>query len=121
MVHTKDGPVERVEEVIDGGPECQAATAFTKGGMSSLFPTLTHASSSSSVSTKTVQSRKGSLTGDTKTGFPDPFGGDVGMDLGAFLTDNAEDDVPDFQARSVKSTRVERRADYVGKGTETLS
>ncbi|XP_028998792.1 fibrinogen alpha chain-like [Betta splendens] len=119
IVHTKDGPVEKMEEVIEGGPECQDATTFTKGGMSSLFPTLTHtsSSSSSSVSTKTIQSggAKGSLLGDSKTEFGDPFGSDVGIDLGAFLTDNAEDDLPDFHARSVKSMRVERQADYIGK------
>lgn len=115
--------MEKVEEVIEGGPECRGATDLTKGGMSSLFPTLTHtsSSSSSSVSTKTVQTggTKGSILGDSKTGFGDPFGTDVGIDLGAFLTDNAEDDIPDFHARSVKSTRVERQADYIGKGTKT--
>lgn len=128
VVHTRDGPVERTEEVISGGPDCQIATDFTKGGMSSLFPSLSHASSSSSTgSTKTVHvssssssSTKGSITGNTKTGPGDTFDSDVGFDLGAFLTDNTEDDVPDFHARSVKSaSRVERQADFVGKGTET--
>ncbi|XP_040887567.1 fibrinogen alpha chain [Toxotes jaculatrix] len=122
IVHTKDGPVERVEEVIGGGPECQGSTDLTKGGLSSVFPSLSHASSSSSssssssVTSKTVHvgGSKGSLTGNSKTGFGDPFA-EVGFDLGAFQTDNAEDDVPDFHARSVKSVRVERQADYVGK------
>lgn len=121
IVQTKDGPVEKVEEVIEGGPECRSATDLTKGGMSSLFPTLTHtsssSSSSSSVSTKTVHTggTKGGLLEDSKTGFGDPFG----VDLGAFLTDNADDDIPDFHARSVKSARVERQADYIGTGTKT--
>ncbi|KAM9717634.1 uncharacterized protein ACNS7B_021255 [Menidia menidia] len=115
VVHTKDGPVERVEEVTDGGPDCQV-TDLTKGGMGSLFPSLSHTSSSSSSSlsssSKTVHSdgTKGSLLGDFKSGF-NPFGGD----LGAFMTDNADDDVPDFHARSVKTARVERQDDFVGK------
>ncbi|XP_070849953.1 fibrinogen alpha chain [Chaetodon trifascialis] len=116
VVHTKDGPVERVEEVMGGGPECHAMTDLTKGGMSSLFPTLTHTSSSSSSSSSIhVGGAKGSLLGDTKTGFGNPFGIDHGDDLGMFMTDNAEDDLPDFHARTVKSTRVERQADYMGK------
>ncbi len=32
---------------------------------------------------------------------------------------NAEDDIPDFHARSRMGTRVERQADYIGKGTQT--
>lgn len=119
VVQTKDGPVETVEEGFSGGPECQGLTEFTKGGMSSLFPTLTHTSSSSSIQTKTIQTggTKGSLLGDRKTGFMNPFG--TGLDLGGFMTDNAEDDVPDFHARSVKTSTVERQDDYVGKGTKT--
>uniref|UniRef100_A0A3P8V297 Fibrinogen alpha chain n=1 Tax=Cynoglossus semilaevis TaxID=244447 RepID=A0A3P8V297_CYNSE len=114
VVHTKDGPVERTEEVIEGGPQCQALADFTKGG--SLPSTFSHTSSSSSSTTKTIHSggTKGSLTTDSNTGF-----GDVGFDLGGFMTDDPEDDIPDFHARSVKSTRVERQASYVGKGTET--
>lgn len=129
VIHTKDGPVERTEEVIGGGPECQGMTDLTKGGLSSLFPSLgttssfssSSSSSSSSVTTKNVQASgaKGSLLGDTKTGFGDPFGAEVGHDLGLFLTEDGEDDIPDFHARSVKSTRIERQADYVGKGTQT--
>ncbi|XP_072232892.1 fibrinogen alpha chain isoform X2 [Leuresthes tenuis] len=120
VVHTKDGPVEKVEEVIDGGPECQAMTDASKGGMSSLFPSLSHtlsSSSSSSSSSKSFHSggTKGSLLGDFKSGPMQPFGAEVGFDLGAFMTDNAEDDLPDFHARSVKSTRVDRQADFVGK------
>ncbi|KAJ0055516.1 hypothetical protein NL108_005392, partial [Boleophthalmus pectinirostris] len=107
VVDTGDGPVQKMEEYIEGGPECQA---FSKGGTGSLFPTY-------SSGTKTVHytsSSKGSLV-DSKTTFSDPFGGDAGLDLGAFLTDNVEDDVPDFHARSFKSPRVERQADYVGQ------
>lgn len=111
VVDSGDGPVQKMEEYVEGGPECQA---IGKGGMGALFPSFT------GTGTKTVHyasSTKGSLA-DSKTSFSvDPFGGDPGMDLGAFLTDNAEDDVPDFHARSVKSGRVERQADYVGKGT----
>lgn len=107
VVHTKDGPVEKVEEVYEGGPECQALADSTKGGMSSFFPTLSHSGGA-----------KGSILGDAKTGFGDPFAVD-GIDLGGFMTDNAEEDVPDFHARSVKTRRVERQADYIGKGTET--
>ncbi|KAK7909496.1 hypothetical protein WMY93_014180 [Mugilogobius chulae] len=96
VVNTDDGPVQRMEEYMDGGPECQS---FTKGGMGSLFPSLTSG-------TKTVH-----FTSSSKGSVVDP----AGLDLGAFLTDNAEDDLPDFHARSVKSARVERQADYVGK------
>ncbi|XP_072314907.1 fibrinogen alpha chain [Eucyclogobius newberryi] len=108
VVDNGDGPVQKMEEYMEGGPECET---FSKGGMESLFPSL------SGSGTKTVHytsSSKGSLS-DSKTSFADPFGGDAGLDLGAFMTDNAEDDVPDFHARSVKSARVERQADYVGK------
>lgn len=69
----------------------------SKGGMSTLFPTYTGGA-------------KGSMTVDTKS-----FGG---IDLGAFMTGDVDEDVPDFHARSVKTTRVEREADFVGKGTE---
>lgn len=122
MIQTKDGPVETLEEVYTGGPECQRMAGLSKGGMSSLFPTLTHASSpssSSSVLTKTLSSggTKGSLLADSKSGFMDPFS--TGLDLGGFMTDDADDDIPDFHARSVKSATVERQEDYVGKGTKT--
>ncbi|KAM3857515.1 fibrinogen alpha chain-like [Diretmus argenteus] len=112
--HTKDGPVETTEEVMEGGPECQGMTDLTKGSLGTFFPSLSHSSSSVS-STKTVYSAsaKGSLLHDTKS-LP-LFNTDAGLDLGAFLTDAADDDTPDFHARSVKSTRVERQADYVGK------
>ncbi|XP_036968583.1 fibrinogen alpha chain isoform X2 [Acanthopagrus latus] len=103
VVHTKDGPVEKVEEVYEGGPGCQALGDSSKGGMGAFFPTLTHTGGA-----------KGSILGNTKTGFGDPFAAE-GLDLGGFLTDNGEDDVPDFHARSVKSGRVERQADYIGK------
>uniref|UniRef100_A0A3Q1C560 Fibrinogen C-terminal domain-containing protein n=1 Tax=Amphiprion ocellaris TaxID=80972 RepID=A0A3Q1C560_AMPOC len=111
VVHTKDGPVEKTEEVIEGGPECQALSDSTKGGMSSLFPSLTHTSSSSSSHSVHTGGAKGSLLGDTKTGFVNPFG----SDLGGFTMGAVDDDVPDFHARSVNSMRVERQADYVGK------
>lgn len=74
---------------MEGGPECQ------KGGVNSFFPTFSGGA-------------KG-ITGETKG---------VGLDLGAFLTSDVDDDVPDFHARSVKTVRVEREADFVGKGTE---
>ncbi|XP_061566057.1 fibrinogen alpha chain [Cololabis saira] len=117
VVHTKEGPVEKVQEVIEGGPECQAMADASKGGLSSLFPSLSHASSSSSSShsssmrTVHTDGAKGSLLGNYKGGFMDPFG----SDLGAFRTDNADDDVPDFHARSVKSVRVERQDGYIGQ------
>lgn len=114
VVHTNNGPVEKMEEVIEGGPECQVMTDVNKGGMSALFPTLSQ-TSPSSVHTGGA---KGSILGNSKTGFGDPFHS-VGIDLGMFVRDNVEDDLPDFNARSVKSRRVERKADYVGKGTET--
>lgn len=118
IVHTKDGPVERVEQVMEGGPECQTMTDLSKGGMSSFFPSLSHASTASSSSSSFSSGTKTVQLGGTK-GISDPFNTDVGFDLGAFMTDRAEDDLPDFHARSVKSTRVERQADYIGKGTET--
>ncbi|XP_067379224.1 fibrinogen alpha chain [Channa argus] len=113
-IQTKDGPVEKVEEFIEGGPECQSGTSLSKGGMSSLFPTLSHSTSSGSIKTVHTSSTKGSLLGDSKS-YGDPFGTDVGFDLGGFDTDKVDDDLPDFQARSVKTTRVLRQADYVGK------
>lgn len=96
---------------MEGGPECNIKTAFSKGGLSSLM------SSSSFVNGGDT---KGSLLGDSKGGFVNPFeSGVFGSDFGAFTRDNAEDDLPDIQARSVKSASVERQADYVGKGTKT--
>ncbi|XP_016535172.1 fibrinogen alpha chain isoform X2 [Poecilia formosa] len=105
VIQTENGPVERVEQV-GGGPECDTLGGFTKGGMGSLFPTLTGSSSSSSFHSG---GSKGSILADSKSGL-DPFG----ADFGAFMTDNVEDDIPDFHARSVKSTVVERQADFVG-------
>ncbi|XP_053199612.1 fibrinogen alpha chain [Scomber japonicus] len=115
VVHTKDGPVERTEEVMGGGPECQGLD-LTKGGMGSFFPSLSHVSTSSSSSSSSSSlshtgGTKGSLFGDHKSGFGDPFA----SDFAAFRTANTEDDIPDFHARSVKSSRFERHADYVGK------
>lgn len=121
VIHTKDGPVEKREEVVEGGPECQTFTDFSKGELSSLFPTLTQASSSSSSSSSSSFSSintggaKGSLLGSSKAVLVDPF------DFGAFTTANADDDLPDLHARSVKSTHVKRKADYVGKGTQPSS
>ncbi|XP_031158490.1 fibrinogen alpha chain isoform X2 [Sander lucioperca] len=130
VVHTKTGPVEKVEEVIEGGPECSDMTDSTRGGLGALFPSLSHTSSSSSSSssssvTKTVQTggTKGSLL-DTKTEFGNPFGADTGLDMfvedtgfdmGLFDTGATEDDLPDIHARSVKSVVTERQADYIGK------
>ena len=98
---------------MEGGPECHAMTDSSKGGMSSIFPSLTHTSSGSL--THHAFSTKGSITEDTKSGFGNLFG----HDLPGFMTDTPEEDLPDIHARSVKSARVERQADYVGKGTDT--
>ncbi|KAK6322989.1 hypothetical protein J4Q44_G00053280 [Coregonus suidteri] len=121
-----DGPVERIEEGGTGTRDVRRLEARwgeeREGG---FFPSLTstsYSSSSSSSFTKTT-SRDGTKGGSsiltsTKTGGTGgSFGGDpFGMDLGAFLRGNEEDDVPDFHARSVKtSVRSERQADYVGK------
>ncbi|XP_015226361.1 PREDICTED: fibrinogen alpha chain-like [Cyprinodon variegatus] len=107
IIQTPNGPVERVEEV-GSGPECEGVGGFTKGEMGSLFPSFA-GSSSSSFSAIHSGGTKGSLLADSKSGL-DPFG----ADFGAFLTDNSDDDVPDFHARSVKSTVVERQQDFVG-------
>lgn len=112
VVQTKSGPVERYETVTEGGPECQGGADLTKGGLTSLFPSLSHTSSSMSTKSGFSSGAKGGLLGN-------PFEGDLGSDLGAFMTDNAEDDLPDFHARSLGSTVVNRQADYVGKGTKT--
>lgn len=96
IVLVPSGPEERIEEVFEG-PECQNLAEPSKGGANPFFPTFTGGA-------------KGSILGDTKG-----FGG---MDLGAFVTGDVEDDVPDIHARSVKTTRVERQADFVGKGTK---
>lgn len=117
VIQTKDGPVETTEEVVEGGPECQTFTEFGKGELSSLFPTLTQGSSSSSSSLSSTihtSGAKGSLLA-SKTMLVDPF------DFGAFTTANADDDLPDLHARSVKSTHVKRKADFVGKGTQPSS
>ncbi|CAN9509366.1 unnamed protein product [Ophioblennius macclurei] len=106
VVQTDQGPVERVEEVIEGGPECQVFPAHTSHTSHS-----SHSSHSSSSKTLLSGGAKGSILGDSKTVFMDPF--DSGFD--AFMTDTVHDDVPDFQARSVMATRVQRQADYVGK------
>uniref|UniRef100_A0A8C7XXP9 Fibrinogen alpha chain n=1 Tax=Oryzias sinensis TaxID=183150 RepID=A0A8C7XXP9_9TELE len=108
VVQTKSGPVERYETVTEGGPECQGGADLTKGGMTALFPSLSHTSSSMSTKSGFSSGAKGGLLGN-------PFEGDLGSDLGAFMTDNAEDDLPDFHARSLGSTVVNRQADYVGK------
>ncbi|XP_034021068.1 fibrinogen alpha chain [Thalassophryne amazonica] len=111
IIHTDHGPVEKVEEVIEGGPECQDVD-FSKTGMGTIFPLGGQSSStSSSSSTKTVHysDTKGSITEDTKSGLGNPF------DLGGFFSDAVEDDVPDAQARGTKSVRVERQVNYVGK------
>ncbi|XP_054912139.1 fibrinogen alpha chain-like [Poeciliopsis prolifica] len=108
VVHTKDGPVERVEEV-GGGPGCDGTVGLSKGGLGSLFPTLGGSTSSSSFSSFHSSGSKGSILADSKSGL-NPFG----TDFGAFMTDNTEDDLPDFHARSVKSAVVERQADFVG-------
>lgn len=118
---TRDGPVEKMEEVLEGGPECQGTTDRTKGGMTSFFPGVRHtSSSSSSLTTMNVHDggAKGIFLGDSKSSLAGRFGVDLGKDLGAFFTDGADDDVPDFHARSVKSSRPERQADYVGTGTK---
>lgn len=104
IVMTAAGPEERTEVVMEGGPECQSMA--DKSEMGALFPTFQGGGT------------KGSILVDTKTVFGNPFG-DSGFDLGGFKRDVVEDDVPDFRARSVKSTRLARKADFVGKGTET--
>ncbi|KAJ4921138.1 hypothetical protein JOQ06_024722 [Pogonophryne albipinna] len=78
---------------------------------------VTHVSCTKSTRVTVVQTKdaggtKGSLL-DTKTGFD--FGADFGADLGGFMTDLADEDVPDVHARSVKSVRTEREAGYIGK------
>ncbi|CAF87511.1 unnamed protein product, partial [Tetraodon nigroviridis] len=103
------GPIKEEEEVMKGGPECQTFRDLSKGELTSLFPTLTLTSSSSSSSPIHTGGTKQSQLGVSEPGLVNPF------DLGAFMMANAEDDVPDLQARSVKTTRVERKADYVGK------
>lgn len=101
LVYTPTGPMERQEEVVEGGPECQ----LTDVDLASLFPTLTLTSSSSSSSSSIhTGGAKQSQLEVSKSGLGDPF------DLGAFMMANAEDDVPDLQARSVKTG-------YVGKGS----
>lgn len=111
IVHTKDGPVERVEEVMEGGPECRSMTDLPQGGFNTFFPGFSHTSSSFSSGTKSVHA------GGSKTVHSGST--DFGVDLGLFVSDDAEEDLPDFHARSVKSGRVERQADYIGKGTKT--
>lgn len=94
-----------MEVVMEGGPECQSMAGNSE--MGAFFPSFQGGGT------------KGSIMGDTKTMFGNPFGTDSGFDLGGFKRDIVEDDVPDFSARSVKSTRLARKADFVGKGTET--
>uniref|UniRef100_H3C7P2 Fibrinogen alpha chain n=1 Tax=Tetraodon nigroviridis TaxID=99883 RepID=H3C7P2_TETNG len=101
LVQTAKGPIKEEEEVMKGGPECQTFRDLSKGELTSLFPTLTL--------TIHTGGTKQSQLGVSEPGLVNPF------DLGAFMMANAEDDVPDLQARSVKTTRVERKADYVGK------
>ncbi|XP_037335793.2 fibrinogen alpha chain-like [Pungitius pungitius] len=117
VVHTKDGPVEKMVEVMEGGPGCEAMTDSTKGGMNSFFPGFTSSSSSSS-SSSSFSTKTTSHSGGTKGSILDiesDLGNPFGDDLGLFKTSDVEDDLPDFQARSVKSTRTERHADHVGK------
>ncbi|XP_068612222.1 fibrinogen alpha chain-like [Brachionichthys hirsutus] len=85
VVQTDDGPVDKMEEVIEGGPECHTMTETSKTGLSSLFPTFGGAE----------------------------FGNLFGDDLGIFGTAPVEDDVPDFQARSVKTASIVRTTDTV--------
>lgn len=99
--------MERTEEVVEGGPECQAMTDLTKGGASSLFPSL-----------RQTGGTKGGFMGDSKSASVNPFDTE-GFDLGAFMPGNVEDDVPDLHARNMNPLRVEREADFVGKGTQT--
>lgn len=113
IITTSKGPVEKREEVLEGGPGCQISTELSGGELGALFPTLSQASSSSSSSSSVhTGDSKGSLLGGFRTELVDPF------DFGAFKTANGDEDVPDFHARSIKSTHVERKADYVGKGTQ---
>ncbi|KAL0970678.1 hypothetical protein UPYG_G00245600 [Umbra pygmaea] len=144
VTQTKDGPVEQIEEKYTG-PGCDTLKIGGGGGMSEFFPALTSSFSSSSssfskttggvktessVNTKladgpgsssSISSTKMGTKGSTRTVITDTNVGDFGedpfgMDLGAFARGNIEDDVPDFHARSVKtSIRSERQADYVGK------
>ncbi|XP_077401503.1 fibrinogen alpha chain-like isoform X1 [Vanacampus margaritifer] len=109
-VMTTDGPVEKLVETREGGPECQGLSG-TKGGLDSLFPGLSHVSSN--IKTVHVSGVKGSDS-DAKTGFSQPFT-EVGFDLGKFFSDHAEDDAPDMHARSVQSAHVARQSDYTGK------
>lgn len=97
VTNTPSGPVETREEVMEGGPGCQSMMDSSKGGMSSIFPTLDRT--------------KGNPL-DTKTGFAD-----TGFDLAAFTVGDPEDDLPDIHARSLKSTSGTKTLDFVGKGT----
>lgn len=108
---TEDGPVEKVVETIEGGPACQVVSG-SKGGLDTIFPSLSHASSN--IKTTHVGGVKGSQL-DTKSDSSQPFSG-VGFDVGKFFSDNAEDDVPAAHARSMHSAQVERQSDYTGKG-----
>lgn len=105
VVFTSDGPVEKTEEVREGGPECQSMD------LSAFFPSL----GDQSASTTHTGASKGSIYGDASIVLEDPFG----SDLGIFKSRNVEDDHPDIQARSVKSATVRRAADYVGEGTKS--
>lgn len=114
VINTSKGPVEKTEEVVEGGPECQTFTELREDELGSFFPTLSQASSSSSSSSSSIHTgdSKGSLLGGSRTELVNPF------DFGAFKPANGDEDVPDLLARSIKSTHVERKADYVGKGTQ---
>ncbi|CAB1314839.1 unnamed protein product [Coregonus sp. 'balchen'] len=118
---TKDGQRKTITELGGGGEtRGDGVGDFFKGmggfggGVGNLgggdFATTGHQTTQTSSCTKTMTK---TITGGTGGSFGgDPFG----MDLGAFLRGNEEDDVPDFHARSVKtSVRSERQADYVGK------
>nr|XP_061810697.1 fibrinogen alpha chain-like [Nerophis lumbriciformis] len=109
-VMTDDGPVEKLVQTSQGGPECGVVTG-TKGGLGSLFPGVSHVSTD--IKTFHAGGVKGSHL-DSKTGFSQPFA-EVGFDLGKFFSDNTEDDVPDPHARSLQGVQVTRKIDYTGK------
>ncbi|XP_061769696.1 fibrinogen alpha chain [Nerophis ophidion] len=104
-VMTADGPVEKVVETTEDG--CHDI----KGGLDSFFPGVSHASSTiKTVHMGGAKDGHSSVKMSTSPLFPD-----VGYDLGKFFGDHTEDDVPDVDARSVKTTHVARQSDYTGK------
>ncbi|XP_018611791.1 fibrinogen alpha chain [Scleropages formosus] len=125
---------------ISGGSYTVKGTSMTSGDFSSLFPDMRHpqpdsgksitqlsrgdgppgeaalldsdffrefSSSSSSSKTITSGSSKTSHSITSKT-----FAGD---DLGGFAHSDVDDDLPDIQARSFKSTTKRKKRDYIGK------